>query len=92
MLIIPVKEGENIDRALKRFKRKFLQTQVLKEIRQRKEFTKKSEKLRVKKQKAAYSENLLRNSQQQYPKPFLKIIFVLFENNANRRIPYLYKI
>ena len=39
MLIIPVKEGENIDRALKRFKRKFLQTQVLKEIRQRKEFT-----------------------------------------------------
>ena len=45
MLIIPVKEGENIDRALKRFKRKFLQTQVLKEIRQRKEFTKKSEKL-----------------------------------------------
>ena len=49
MLIIPVKEGENIDRALKRFKRKFLQTQVLKEIRQRKEFTKKSEKLRVKK-------------------------------------------
>ena len=83
MLIIPVKEGENIDRALKRFKRKFLQTQVLKEIRQRKEFTKKSEKLRVKKQKAAYSENLLRNSQQQYPKPFLKIIFVLFENNAN---------
>ena len=63
MLIIPVKEGENIDRALKSFKRKFLQTQVLKEIRQRKEFTKKSEKLRVKKQKAAYSENLLRNSQ-----------------------------
>ena len=63
MLIIPVKEGVNIDRALKRFKRKFLQTQVLKEIRQRKEFTKKSEKLRVKKQKAAYSENLLRNSQ-----------------------------
>ncbi len=63
MLIIPVKEGENIYRALKRFKRKFLQTQVLKEIRQRKEFTKKSEKLRVKKQKAAYSENLLRNSQ-----------------------------
>ena len=62
MLIIPVKDGENIDRALKRFKRKFLQTQVLKEIRQRKEFTKKSEKLRVKKQKAVFSENLLRNT------------------------------
>ena len=62
MLIIPVKDGENIDRAPKRFKRKFLQTQVLKEIRQRKEFTKKSEKLRVKKQKAVFSENLLRNT------------------------------
>ena len=60
MLIIPVKEGENIDRALKRFKRKFLQTQVLKEIRTRKEYIKKSEKLRIQKQKAAFSENMLR--------------------------------
>ena len=34
MLVIPVKDGENIDRALKRFKRKFLQTKVLKEIRE----------------------------------------------------------
>lgn len=61
MLVIPVKDGENIDRALKRFKRKFLQTKVLKEIRERKEFTKKSDRLRVKKQKAIFSENLLRN-------------------------------
>lgn len=63
MLIIPVKDGENIDRALKRFKRKFLQTQVLKEIRERKEYVKKSERLRVKKQKAVFSENLLRKIQ-----------------------------
>ena len=63
MLIIPVKDGENIDRALKRFKRKFLQTQVLKEIRERKEYVKKSERLRVKKQKAIFSENLLRKIQ-----------------------------
>ena len=61
MLVIPVKDGENIDRALKRFKRKFLQTKVLKEIRERKEFTKKSDRLRVKKQKAIFSENVLRN-------------------------------
>lgn len=61
MLVIPVKDGENIDRALKRFKRKFLQTQVLKEIRSRKEFTKKSDKLRVQKQKAVYSEAKIRN-------------------------------
>jgi small subunit ribosomal protein S21 len=62
MLVIPVKDGENIDRALKRFKRKFLQTQVLKEIRSRKQFTKKSDKLRVQKQKAVYSEAKIRNN------------------------------
>ena len=60
MLVIPVKDGENIDRALKRFKRKFLHTHVLKEVRRRKEFVKKSDKLRVRKQKAVYSENKLR--------------------------------
>ncbi|MFZ2794922.1 MAG: 30S ribosomal protein S21, partial [Prolixibacteraceae bacterium] len=30
MIIIPVKEGENIERALKRFKRKFEKTGVIK--------------------------------------------------------------
>ena len=63
MLVIPVKDGENIDRALKRFKRKFLHTQVLKEIRKRKEFVKKSDKLRVQKQQAVYSENKLRSEE-----------------------------
>ena len=61
MLVIPVKDGENIDRALKRFKRKFLHTQVLKEVRKRKEFVKKSDKLRIQKQQAVYSENKLRS-------------------------------
>ena len=48
MLVIPVKDGENIDRALKRFKRKFLKTGTLKEVRSRKEYIKKSEKLAIK--------------------------------------------
>ena len=61
MLVIPVKDGENIDRALKRFKRKFLKTGTLKEVRSRKEYIKNSEKLRIRKQKAVYSENMLRN-------------------------------
>ncbi len=61
MLVIPVKEGENIDRALKRFKRKFLKTGTLKQIRGRKQYVKKSERLRIRKQKAVYSENLLRD-------------------------------
>lgn len=42
MLIINVKEEESIDRALKRYKRKFQSTGVLKEIRRRKNFTKPS--------------------------------------------------
>ena len=61
MLVIPVKDGENIDRALKRFKRKFLKTGTLKQLRARKQYIKPTEKNRVKMQKAAYSENLLRN-------------------------------
>jgi small subunit ribosomal protein S21 len=40
MIIIPVKEGENIERALKRFKRKFEKTGVIKELRERQKFTK----------------------------------------------------
>lgn len=42
MLIINVKDEESIDRALKRYKRKFQKTGLLKEIRGRKHFTKPS--------------------------------------------------
>ena len=63
MLIIPVKDGENIDRALKRFKRKFLKTGTLKRLRAKKQYIKPSESLRVRKQKAIYSEALLRDMQ-----------------------------
>jgi small subunit ribosomal protein S21 len=60
MLVIPVKDGENIDRALKRFKRKFLKTGTLKQLRARKQYIKPTQKNRIKMQKAAYSEALLR--------------------------------
>tara|TARA_B100001115_G_C15765684_1_gene375417 strand:- start:217 stop:408 length:192 start_codon:yes stop_codon:yes gene_type:complete len=63
MLVIPVKDGENIDRALKRFKRKFLKTGTLKQLRSRKEYIKKSERLRVRKQKAIYSQEVIRDSE-----------------------------
>lgn len=46
MLIINVKEEESIDRALKRYKRKFQSTGLLKELRRRKNFTKPSVKRR----------------------------------------------
>ena len=38
MIIIPIKEGENIERALKRYKKKFERTGALKELRNRKQY------------------------------------------------------
>lgn len=58
MLIIEVKEGENIDRALKRYKRKFQNAGVIKELRKRKEFVKPSVKKRNTKMKAVYREKV----------------------------------
>ena len=58
MLQIPVKEGESIERALKKYKKKFERTQVLKELRTRKEYTKKSIVRRQQIIKAEYVERL----------------------------------
>lgn len=58
MLIIPVKEGENIDRALKRFKRKFDRTKTMKNLRERKHFTKPSVQKRAQNIKASYVQRL----------------------------------
>ncbi|CAL2076191.1 30S ribosomal protein S21 [Tenacibaculum sp. 190524A02b] len=58
MLIIPVKEGENIDRALKRYKRKFDRTKTMRQLRGRKQFTKPSVAKRAQKIKAAYVQRL----------------------------------
>ena len=58
MLIIPIKEGENIDRALKRFKRKFHRTGTMRQLRSRQAFIKPSVKQRAQLQKAQYIQNL----------------------------------
>ena len=58
MLIIPVKEGENIDRALKRYKRKFVQTTTKNQLQERKQFTKPSVERRAQIQKAQYIQGL----------------------------------
>ena len=42
MIIINVKDGESLDKALKRFKKKFEKTGVLRELRSRQAFEKKS--------------------------------------------------
>lgn len=58
MLIIPVKEGENIDRALKRYKRKFTRTKTMTQLRDRKQYTKPSVARRAQKIKASYVQRL----------------------------------
>jgi len=58
MIIVPVKEGENIDRALKKFKRKFEKTGTLREIRERQKFTKPSVIQREQKKKAIYVQKM----------------------------------
>lgn len=58
MLIIPIKDGENIDRALKRYKRKFDKTGTLRQLRDRKTFTKPSVTRRAQIQKAQYVQRL----------------------------------
>ncbi len=58
MIIVPVKEGENIERALKRFKRKSEKTGVIKEVRIRKQYEKPSVVKRVKMQHAIYVNKL----------------------------------
>ena len=63
MLIVPVKDNEPIERALKKFKKKFEKTGVIRQLRERKQFTKKSVKKREVVQKAAYVQKLLRDSE-----------------------------
>lgn len=58
MLIIPVKDGENIDRALKRYKRKFDRTGTMRQLRARQQFVKPSVRNRAKMQKAQYIQRL----------------------------------
>ena len=64
MLIIPVKDGENIDRALKRFKRKFDRTKTMKQLRNRKQFTKPSVSNREQNQKAQYVQRMRTREEQ----------------------------
>lgn len=58
MIIVPVKEGENIERALKKFKRKYEKTGIVKELRARQAFQKPSVINRKKMMKAVYVQHL----------------------------------
>jgi small subunit ribosomal protein S21 len=61
MLIVPVKDGEPIDKALKKYKRKFERAGILKELRRRKAFAKPSVERRTEVLKAIYKEEMYGN-------------------------------
>ncbi len=63
MIVIPIKEGENIERALKKFKRKFEKTGAMRELRSRQAFVKPSIVNREEKKKAIYVQKLQMNEE-----------------------------
>lgn len=63
MIVVPVKENENIERALKKFKRKFEKTGVNKELRRRQQFDKPSVLKRLKMEHAVYVQQLHRDEE-----------------------------
>jgi small subunit ribosomal protein S21 len=58
MLVVQVKEGESLEKALKKFKKKFEKTGVVKELRERQKFTKPSVRRRETVIKAVYKQKL----------------------------------
>ena len=58
MIIVPVKEGENIERAHKKFKRKYEKRGIVKELRRRQQFDKPSVLKRLQMEHAIYVQKL----------------------------------
>ena len=63
MIIVPVKDNESIDKALKKFKKKFEKTGVVRELRYRQTFEKPSVTRRQEKIRAKYRNELQRNGE-----------------------------
>ncbi|MBI2731353.1 MAG: 30S ribosomal protein S21 [Sphingobacteriales bacterium] len=62
MLIIDSKDCENIDKALKKYKKKFEKAKILLQLRERQSFTKPSVKRRGEVLKAVYKQKLANGS------------------------------
>lgn len=56
MLIIDVRDSDSLDKALKKYKRKFERTQTMKQLRRRKQYTKPSVARRQENLKAVYKQ------------------------------------
>ncbi|MBD5252249.1 MAG: 30S ribosomal protein S21 [Bacteroides sp.] len=63
MIIVQVKDGESIEKALKKFKRKFEKTGIVRELRSRQAFQKPSVTNRKKMMKAVYVQQLRANEE-----------------------------
>jgi len=59
MLILDAKDCENIDKALKKYKKKFEKSRTLNQLRERQAFIKPSIRNRKQKLKAAYRQQIL---------------------------------
>lgn len=58
MIIVPVKDGESIEKSLKKFKKKIEKTGMVRELRDRQKFTKPSVVKRMQKIKAVYVQKI----------------------------------
>ena len=63
MLIIDTRESESLDRALKKYKKKFEKAGIIRELRERQSFTKPSIKRRSLVLKAAYAQTMKRSEE-----------------------------
>ena len=63
MIVVPIKEGENIEKGLKKFKRKFEKTGVVKELRRRQCFDNPSVVKREQKNHGVYVQQIQRNEE-----------------------------
>ena len=63
MLIIPVKEGESIEKALKKYKKKFERTGTMKQLSARQKFTKPSVEKREQRLKAIYRNQMFKDEE-----------------------------
>ena len=90
MIIVQVKEGENIEKALKKFKRKFEKTGIVKELRSRQAFEKPSVRNRKKMMKAVYVQQL-RATEEENSEPVaeknLNFIWKFQKNRLNSQYP-----
>lgn len=63
MIVVQIKEGESIEKALKKYKKKFEKTGVVKELRTRSAFTKPCIKKRQTRLKAIYVQQKYRTEE-----------------------------